>query len=218
MASQPPSSPVDICNLALDRLGQGSIASILAPSKPEEDICARWYDQTRRELLREYIFNFARKPAVLTANANAPTHPDFATGYNLPVDLVRLLTIGDRILYGGNTPTQFFTISDGILYDDDNTDPAVAGLQIEYIYDAVTVVKFDSLFVKVLTLQLADNMSGKFKGISAKALEKLSMDLKEAHLKAAAVSGQEKPPRRIQRSRLRDVRRSGGIFNDATRI
>lgn len=216
MASQPPASPVDICNLALDRLGQGSIASILAPTKPEEDICARWYDQTRRELLREYIFNFARKPATLTANADAPTHPDFSTGYNLPNDLIRLLTIGDRVT--GTTPTKSFTISDGILYDDDNTDPAVAGLQIEYIYDAVTVAKFDSLFIKVLTLQLADNMSGKFKGVSAKALEKLSMDLKEAHLKASAVSGQEKPPARIQRSRLRDVRRTGGLFNDATRI
>ena len=218
MASQPPASPVDICNLALDRLGQGTIASILAPTVPMEDICARWYDQTRRELLREYIFNFARKPAILTVNVNAPSHPDFATGYNLPVDLIRLLTIGDRILYGGNTPTQFFTISDGILYDDGNTDPAVAGLQIEYIYDAVTVAKFDSLFIKVLTLQLADNMSGKFKGVSAKALEKLTADLREAHLKAAAVSGQEKPPRRVQRSRLRDVRRSGGIFTDVTRI
>lgn len=216
MASQPPASPVDICNLALDRLGQGSIASILAPSKPEEDICARWYDQTRRELLRAYIFNFARKPAILTANADAPTHPDFSTGYNLPVDLIRLLTIGDRVI--GTTQTQFFTISDGVLYDDDNTDPAVAGLQIEYIFDAVTVAKFDSLFVRVMTLQLADNMAGKFKGISSKTMEKLAHDLEVAHLKAAAISGQEKPLRRIQRSRLRDVRRSGGIFNDVTRI
>lgn len=221
--SQAPGTAVDICNLALDRIGQNSAVNIDTPTTPSEDVCARHYDQTRRELLREYIFNFARKPVILTVNPNAPTHPEFVNGYNLPNDFVRLLTIGDRILYGGNTPSVFYDISDGVLYCDDRTaltdsngDP-ITGLQIKYIFDAVVVPKFDSLFIKVFKLQLASNIAYKFT-LKASLKTDLEEELKAAHLKAAAISGQEKPPVRVQRSRLRDVRRSGGIFRNNTVI
>lgn len=218
-----PTSPVDVCNLALDRIGQSPISSILAPSSGSEDVCARWYDQTRRELLREYILNFARKPVVLTLNEVAPDHPDFTNAYSLPADFVRLLTIGDRIMFGGSVPTQFFDISNGILYCDETTSQLdddgnpVAGLQINYIYDAKLVTMFDPSFVRVLYLQLAANVSYKFT-LKDSLKKSLNDELVAAHAKAAAIAGQEKPPRRIQRSKLRDVRRSGGIFRDNTKI
>jgi hypothetical protein len=141
----------------------------------------------------------------------------------LPGDFVRLLTIGDRILYGGNVPTRFFSISsDGAktyLYCDNVTDQGggAPGLRVEYIFDAVTVPLFDSLFVNVLARQLARNIAYKFT-LKSSLVKDLESALAGAHLKAAAVSGQEKPPRRIQRSRIRDVRRSGGIFRNNTVI
>ena len=322
-------SAVDICNLALDRLGHHPLSSIDAPQDAMEFVMARWYDSTRREMLRKYIFNFARKSVRLTTSANAPAHPEFTNGYALPNDFIRLLTIGDRILYGGAIPTQFFDFNQGFLYCDDLTDQgtgvavpapvlgisaiyrsgdtlagvvvpagstvivpsgstpipgavytlgsvggavqangnqyqivagtlgnagavyflqtaggqnfdsaawsaytsggtatptyvppgtpqASTGLQVNYVYDVKLVQSFDPLFVKVLWLQLAVNICKKI--TTKEPSERLLAELLDANMAAAAVAGQEKPPRRVQRSRIRDVRRSGGIFRNNTVI
>lgn len=220
-----PATPVDVCNLALDRLGQAPIASILAPASPSEDVCARQYDQTRRECLREFIPNFARKSALLTTVTDPPTDFDFSNAYLLPNDFVRLLKIGDRVLFGGAVPALFYTLADNLLYCDgattqsvlDNEGNPVTGLPIRYVYDAITVPKFDSLFLKVLKLQLASNCAYKFT-LKSGLKKDLDEELKNARNQAAAVSGQEQPPLRVQRSRIRDVRRSGGIFRNNTVI
>ena len=62
------SSAVGICNLALDTLKQESVANIESPVSIEESLCARWYDVTRRELLRSHPWSFARtrvKPVMI---------------------------------------------------------------------------------------------------------------------------------------------------------
>lgn len=327
MSSQQPIASVDIANLALDLLSQDPVTSIVNPASPAADVMARWYDQTRRLLLRKYIFNFARKVALLTVDANAPTHPEFVNGYALPTDLVRLLKLGDRILWGGAIPTQFFDFSAGYLYCDDLTDqsgfatavetltisgvyrsgdtyagtpvpagstvvtvlggtpivdgqyqisavvgttqlngntytlvagvlgassvyylqttggqnfdssaygvyvsggilaltyrppastPAASGLQITYTYDAQLVTKFDSAFIDVLAATLAVRTCKKITGKNPS--QDLISELRNAEVAAAAISGQEKPPVRVQRSRIRSVRRSGGIFRDNTQL
>ena len=216
-----PISEIDVVNLALDRLGHHPGSSISNPQDAVEFVMSRWYQQTRREMLRKYIFNFARKSVLLTASANAPTHPEFSNGYALPNDFVRLLTIGDRVLYGGAIPTNFFDFNQGFLYCDDLTDQGAAAvpaaaLQVNYIYDVKLVQAFDPLFLKVLVLQLAVNVCKKVTG--KEPSERLLSELLDADVAAAAVAGQEKPPRRVQRSRIRDVRRSGGIFRNNTVI
>jgi hypothetical protein len=216
---QQPGTPVDVCNLALQACGQTTrITSILAPQTPLEDMGADWYDQTRREALREYIFNFARRPVTLYVGTPPIVDPQFATAYLLPLDQLRLLTIGDRLLYGGNTPTDFYNIADGWLYLDAAVTPDAAdGVPIEYIYDAVTVAKFDPCFVEVLYLRLAQRFARPLKAPKS-TRDDIVEALAKAELKAAAISGQEKPLRRVQRSRVRDVRRSGGIFRNNTII
>lgn len=324
--SRPPVASVDIANLALARLGQQPITSLLVPDSPTADICELFYDATLREMLRKYIFNFSRKTTSLSPSADAPTHPEFTRGYALPSDFIRLLKLGDRVLYGGAIPTQFYDFSAGYLYCDDitnqgtgvvnaaptltitaiyrsgetvsgtpvpagytvvavsggtpipgaqylisavvgstqangNTFQIVAGtlgaldvyylqttggqnfssaawgvyvsggqatptyvppgsasasttLQMNYIFYAQDVPKFDPLFIKVMWLQMAVNMC---KQLTKKEPSKeLLAELSQADLAAAAVAGQEKPPERVQRSRLRDVRRSGGIFRNNT--
>lgn len=217
-----PTSPVEICNLALDRIGQAPISSVLTPSTSYEDILARHYDQTRRKMLRKFVFNFARKAGVLVANLTAPKRNDFATAYTTPPDFIRLLTLGDGLVDGGTIKSVNFDISGPYIYCDSATavDPVTlvaTGLDIKYIYDAVLVQQFDSLFIDVLVLELAKKISFKFtlKPALVKGLEE---ELLDANLSAAAVAGQERPPVRIQRSRIRQVRRSGGIFTDNTVI
>ncbi len=326
MSSQHPVAGVDVANLALGRLGQSPVADIVNPdpSDPAAQICTRWYDQTRREKLNQHIFNFARKTALLTPTPDAPAHPEFVNGYALPVDFVRLLTLGDRILYGGNIPTEFMDFSAGFLYCDDITDQGTGvvlpaptlsitaiyrsgdvisgvavphgqtviavsggipipgaqyqisavvgttqvngnsyqiiagtlsslsvyflqttagfnfdsaafsvyvsggvatpvfvppgalgsptGLEMSYVFDAQDVARFNPAFVKALWLQLAVNMC---KDVTKKEPDQRLIDaLKDADVSAAAVAGQEKPPRRVQRSKIRAVRRPGGIFRN----
>ena len=322
-----PTASVDVANLVLDLLSHDTLASIVNPATVTADILARWYDQTRRLLLRKYIFNFARKVALLTPNANAPTHPEFVNGYSLPTDSIRLLKLGDRILWGGAIPTDFYDFSGGYLYCDDLTGPigtatpapvlqitavyrsgdtyagiavplgstvvAVAGgtpipgaqyqisgvvgttqlngnvytlaagllganavyflqttggqnfdssaygtysaggaaapiyvppgasanpsgLELTYTYDAQNVLQFDSAFIDVLALTLAVRLCKKITGKDPS--DKLLAELRNAEVAASAISGQEKPPVRIQRSRIRDVRRAGGLFGNNTRI
>lgn len=324
--SQPIAS-VDIANLALDLLAQDPVVSIINPAAAAADILARWYDQTRRLLLRKYIFNFARKVVLLTPSANAPTHPEYVNGYVLPVDSVRLLKLGDRILWGGAVPTGFYDFSGGFLYCDDQTvaadSPAVAptlavqalyrsgdlfqgnpvpagstliavtggtpipgaqylfsgltgsvqangntyqivagtfggtsvyylqtaggqnfdtsgwgtyagggaaaptyvppgnlqtpsGLQLTYTYDAQLVPQFDSAFIDVLALTLAVRCCKKITG--REPSDKLISELRNAEIAAAAISGQEKPPVRVQRSKIRDVRRAGGLWANNTQL
>lgn len=326
MSSQQPIASVDIANLALDLLSQPPVPSIVNPASPTADVMARQYDQVRRLLLRKYIFNFARKVALLTVDANAPTHPEFVNGYALPTDLVRILKLGDRILFGGAIPTDYFDFSAGYLYCDEvsgqgftsptetltitgvyrsgdtyagtpvpagstvvvvaggtpvvdaqyqvsavvgttqlngntyklvagtlgassvyylqttggqNFDssaygvyvsggqlaatyvppaatPAASGLQISYTYDAQLVTKFDAAYIDLLALTLAVRTCKKITGKNPS--QDLIAELRNAEIAAAAISGQEKPTVRVQRSRIRDVRRSGGIFRNNTVI
>lgn len=216
-----PTASVDIANLALDLLAQDPVVSIVNPASVAADILARWYDQTRRLLLRKYIFNFARKVVLLTPSANAPTHPEYVNGYALPNDLVRLLKLGDRILWGGAVPTGFFDFSGGYLYCDDTTVSTVppvtpSSLQVTYTYDAQNVLQFDSAFIDLLALTLAVRNCKKITG--REPSDKLIAELRNAEVAAAAISGQEKPPVRVQRSKIRDVRRAGGLWANNTQL
>jgi len=209
MGATAPINEVEVCNLALDRLGQKSISSIDSPVGSAEELCARHYHQTRRAVLRAFIFNFSRKLATLTASTTVTPAFGYSTAYALPNDFLRLLRIGEYADLVG-----VHEISDGCIYCDYGD---TAGLDVRYIFDAKTVAKFDPLFVRVLALQLAMDMAYGFT-LKQSLIQGIDGELKDARLAAAAVAGQENPPVRIQRSRLRDARRAGSGYRDNTRV
>lgn len=204
-----PTSDVHICNLALDRLGIPAIASIETPTTANEDVCERHYAPTRREILRKYVFNFSKKLTLLTADANKVPAFGFATAYNLPNDFVRLMALGD-VTVNADTPASLYDLSEGYIFTDvgDEDD----GLKMQYIYDAVTISKYDPLFVRLFVLQLAANMAYKFT-LKPSLIAGLLQELQMVEVKAAAIAGQEKPPRRVERSRWRARRQQGSSGN-----
>ena len=204
-----PTSNIDIANLALDRIGQAAITSVDTPTTPTEDVIARHYDATRREVLRAFVFNFAKKYATLTASGTETPAFGFGTAYAVPNDFIRLLGIGDVTL-NADIPGMQYDVVNGFLYTDAGSS---AGLNIYYTFDNTTVSKYDPLFVRLFTLQLAANLAYKFT-LKPSLIAGILQELQDVALKAAAAAGQEKPPRRIQRSRLRDVRRSSGTYRD----
>lgn len=205
---------VDICNLALDAIGQKPITvlSAAATASLQSQVCERHYITTRRELLRRYIFNFAKKYTVLTKNAVTPAY-GYATAFDLPTDFIRLLALGETTI-NADTPPGLYTLSEGDIFTDheDNTDQ----INMEYIKDATLVSEYDSLFVTLLAQTLAMKIVYKFT-LKASLVRNLKEMLGDTEHSAAAVAGQEKPPRRIQHSKLRDRRRFGSRFRDTTR-
>ena len=210
-----PASAVDICNLALDRLGQRtpiSATALTAPSGEIETVCARHYDQARRELLRKNIFNFARKYDILEKSTDVSPAFGYTSAFYTPADCLRVCIVGD-IVVGTNLRGKQFDIVEHYIYTsfDDDGD-----LNIEYIKDAQLVEEFDPLFVELLSLKLAKKMSFKFT-LKPSLLQQLDAEIKDCEVAAAAIAGQERPPRRVEMSKLRDARRFGFKSNDNTR-
>lgn len=203
MALQAPNSEVDICNLALDFLKQESIVQLDPPSSNAEEICARWYQQIRRGTLRIHPWNFALKRTSMTPASDSEPEFEYTHAYNLPNDFIRIGTLytaeGDRI------EKSEYEVEDGqILYNgEDNT-----AIFLKYIYDHTDVSAFDPLFMNLFALNLAIAIGPRFSGTETRIKTLIEMQ-KEAENTARSVDGQERPPRRIERSKWRDARRFG---------
>lgn len=192
------SSKADICNLALDHLGQQDsedpVTNIDTPETPTEVICARWYDTSRRAVLRKKPWNFAIKRAVLTPTGTAPAF-GYTHAFNLPNDFVRLVTIEDPNTFDPFFPTNYELEQSQLLAN--TTDGA--SLNLRYIFDFEDVVRMDAMFVDALAVRMALRMAFKFSASNTdiQRLQALENDMLAG---AASIDGQERPPKRVERS------------------
>jgi len=191
-------SKVDICNLAMDHLGGGVIVNIDTPSTEQEIKCARWYDVTRRALLRSHPWTFARKRATINRDTTDPEH-GWADAYNLPSDLIRLNFIGDDSVMDYKTT---YALEGKQLLKDNS---GAASIDIGYTYDAVDVTTFDALFVDLLAVEISWRVSFAF-SLKPSLKKELRMSRDELRIEAKAVNSQERPPVRIENSKLRQAR------------
>lgn len=208
------SSEIDICNLALDHLNVKSISSISPPNTSLEELCKRWYDQTRRWCLRRYPWNFATKRVVLAADATDPPF-GWSKQFTLPADFIRLKYINESILVRDNPiPASAYTIEDGkILVGDGGAFADTNELRLVYIYDFKTVPQMDSTFVDFFATAMAQNMAYKLSQSNSN-VERLNALMEKSQSAARAMNGQDNPPIRVERSRSRRARRSrSGVRN-----
>lgn len=210
------SSSTDIGNMALDLLSAGNVTDIENPTSPTEELLNRWYNHTRKKLLREHPWNFAIKRTNLAASSTVP-----AFGYDkqfpLPSDFLRLLTINDST-YTQDVPSssrQFRVENGNILvsniYSDSNT------LKLKYVSDFTNVSQMDALFVEIVVYELALAIAYKV-AESNTNIERIGALLRDKKSLAKGVDGQEDPPRIIERSRSRHVRRNNHSNVDSHRI
>ena len=182
-----PVSSVEVCNLSLDLLRHTTLVeSLETPESDEEAIAARWYDATRRSILRMLPWNFARKRVLLARTSPDPTF-EYSDAYLLPTDYENYVYVGDD---PKNNPITDFVIEGNRLLI--NNDGA-ASLQLCYVSDFQNVAKFDQIFLMYFVAELAVVFSNSLNGLnkSTPAMEKLR-DRWEA--KARAKNGQENPP------------------------
>ena len=192
-----PSTKVDICNMALDHLHVAPITSIDAPTTKEERIVSRWYDNTRRAVLRMHTWNFAIKSTTITALVSPPDI-DWSHQYNLPADYIRIVRIGDKFC-----PIRHYDIQDDKLLIN-----AEGPLQVRYVFDNTTIADYEPLFIETLALDLAVNLAFPLTG-NLQILNNLKALRDEKRMMAYHVDGQERPPRRRERSRFKRARMFG---------
>ena len=182
-----PVAPVEVCNLSLDLLRHSTlITSIETPTTEEESLAARWYDATRRSVLRMFPWNFARKRATLSRISVAPAF-GYSDAYQLPNDYLNYVFVGEDIQ---DNITDFQIEGDQLLINNEGA----SSLKLCYVYDIQAVIKFDSVFLMLLVAELAVVFGSSLTGLnkSLSGMEKLR-DRWEA--KARAKNGQENPPR-----------------------
>lgn len=88
---------LDICNNALDLVGQGSHITSLEDQTKESDLCKRNYEPTIERALSKYNFSFARKDEVIKKDdllSEAVCLP-WKYAYTLPDDLMKVLYLDD---------------------------------------------------------------------------------------------------------------------------
>lgn len=209
-------SSTDICNLALDLLSSGNIQDVENPSNPTEELLARWYDQSRRKVLREHPWNFASKRIQLAASSTDPVF-GYSTQFPLPADFIRVLTINDSI-YTVDIPasSDLFKVEAGhILISNLFSDSTT--LNLLYVCDYTDVGGMDPLFIDVLAYEIALSVAYKIAESNGN-IQRIAELAKERKALAKAVDGQESPPKVVERSRLRYVRRNNNANANSHRI
>lgn len=188
-----PNSPLIICNMSLDLLKQDEISALDQTGGEVGRLCARWFDSRRRAVLRRHTWNFATKRTQLAEHAEAPTF-NYTTQYALPSDFIRLVGIGEL-----EQLTDYQIENNFLLCNESGS------LSFRYIYNHTNLSQWDPLAIEVLILDNAIFLAPKVG--QASMVEGLRDMLAETLLDAHAIDGQEAPPRRVQRSKLRTARR-----------
>jgi hypothetical protein len=207
-------SGVDICNLALDLLRQQEkVEDIENPESDTEGMCARWYDVTRRSVLRAFPWNFARKRANLSLNNTSPGF-GYPNAYNLPNDYLELVFVGDN--YDADYDTDYAVEGGQLLIDNDSG----ATINICYIQDTKTVAKYDALFVDLLVAELALRFANSLTGVN-KSMKEIKAWRDDVRGQARTKNGQENPIKRREVSPIITRRQavcSGSSTFDGTHL
>jgi len=142
-----PGTKIDICNDALNRIGDRLISS-LDDGTPTADLLKNRYDISRRKVLRSHPWKRLRKRAVLAALTDAPAF-QWAKKFPLPSDCLRLWLVTDS---NGDPINDWELEGTDILAD----EPV---LYIKYIKDETSVDLLDDSLNEVISLQLAKELA-----------------------------------------------------------
>lgn len=193
---------VDICNIALDHLGEKSnIANIDNPETDNEHLCARHYYVVLEYVLRNYVWNFAITRKVISRDPQNTPEFDYSDAYSLPQDFVRLVNFNNNESLVG---AEYDISGSHLLLNNDGA----SSVRLRYIRRVEDVRLFDAGFVHLFSLYLALNIAYK-KTSKQTLMDRLAKQIELAEAKIVSIDGQERPPKRIQKSRYRRARHGG---------
>ncbi len=184
-------SAADICNMALDYLGTGNITSLEEAHSDNAKLCNRWYDVTRKSLLKDLNASFAIKRQTLAVLSSAPVYGR-TYQYQLPADCIKLLNVD------GPLDIQDYQIEDNkVLYDSNSS------LNVRYIYNCQDVAIFDDEFKECLALYIASNICMQITK-DIKLTSYINQLKKQKYNDTAFKYAKDNPPKRVSHSRFMD--------------
>ena len=133
-------SETSICNMALGRIGAGSLNNLTTDTSVEAIQCRLHYEPTRDALLRSHKWLFALAQAALSEDIAAPAF-GWDNQFVLPADCLRVLNEEDD--------DDSYEIQGRLLLTDESE------VNIRYIKKVTDPTEFDPLFVKALAVKLA---------------------------------------------------------------
>lgn len=141
-------SQVEICNLALAKLGQQPFITSISEASKAANLLNVFYNPVRDSLIREYLWKFARKRVQLTPLTEEPAF-DGGNYFQIPTDCLRVVSPGDnyRQQYG-----RWFVEGDKILAD-------TTTLNLVYLQRVTDPNLFDPIFVQSFAAKLAYELS-----------------------------------------------------------
>jgi len=162
------SSNVEICNIALSRIGDTLITDLNENSK-QARTCKLLYEPERDLLLHSHYWNFAMKRKSLAQLSEAPDF-EYDYQYQLPTDYLR-----DRELY--ESTANYVIEGDRLLINEDV-------VYLKYIARITDPNKFNPAFLICLALKMGAELSIRL--ADSKTLKKLTlqeylMQIREAY-------------------------------------
>lgn len=196
-----PTSDTNIANLGLRLLKIDPVTSISPPDANSKAAAsaAAWYDQARRETLEAHPWNFASKRMEIASEADAPAF-EYTTKYELPADYIRMNRIGEN----WDDPEIDYEIEGDYILCDVETP-----LQLVYVYDFTVVSKMSPKFIGSMAFKLAALMGYEMTG-NQSLVTTMNEQFMSSLTTGMSIDGQNRPTRRIQRSRLSEARQNTG--------
>lgn len=182
-------SEVELCNLALARLGNDRQLTALTDANKAARLCNLMYGPTRDAVLRAHPWNFAIRRVSLAAESGweDPTE-EFDYRFPLPSNFLKIIRTANESA-GLDDLYRIESSADGlVLLSTEDTQA------IEYIARVTDVALFDSLFVDVLAQRLAAELAPAF--ADSQSMAQQLWQLYQAKLnEARGVDAQEGTPR-----------------------
>lgn len=163
-------SIVDVCNIALDLIGQGGHIQSLDEHSTEAEACKRHFQLVYNNALNTYNWSFARRDEVITTDdllADVVALP-YKHTYRLPEDIMRILRLTE-IDAGAEDET--LATRQAIQFNFRNYDgtkvlatDAVAPFVVQYQAYLDDIDQCPPTFISALTYILASRLAGAFIG------------------------------------------------------
>lgn len=197
-------SPVDLCNLALNKIKQANIESLDEQSLQAER-CRLVYNHVRRNLLSQYNWTFAIDREALTLKAVSPNikqmqekekeekqDPDIKAAteddtlfeynykYSLPSDFIRLIGVyssNGYPLISTTAQKMPYVLEGKYILTNHNK------IKLKYIKDVINITRWSPQFTNVMVLALAAELTQVFNDSSTfeqQILARLSIELATA--------------------------------------
>jgi hypothetical protein len=196
-------SPVDICNLALGKLGAERITNIDNPQTDNEQLCSLFYPIVRDMMLEQRDWSFLMKRATLSVPDATPPNWGYGQSFTLPVDTYRVIDCRRDTNNGAPSSFQWNKEENKIVCDVDI-------VYIRYITKNFQQSQLSGLFVIAMATQLAAQMA-----IQITENRNLKLDLVgEADaltIEASANDGMQGKHEQTHASQLINARNYGGI-------